>query len=249
MCPARKDSRGRFARGQAINPAALKQARLAAGLTLELAAQGIVSRQAFHQFETGKARPVESKLEAIAARLGISVGSLLARPHDPREEQMRHLAAHQRWADLERLAVAMLADRNITSRTQAVARFHLARAIIDQAPEEALTLLRQVRGQLAQVGEPWLAAEARDWESAALYLLQRPEAVDVARDALARYRALTDTDPAVEARILEHIGTYLLQRGESAEALNSYREAMGCGVLDLARLAIIYHGMASGCLR
>lgn len=249
MVKADKDSRGRFAKGQAINPAALKQARQAAGLTLAAAAAGIVSRQALHLYETGKARPVRPKLEAIADRLGVSVGVLLARPHDPREEQMRDLAANKRWSDLQRLVGTVFADVNITDRTRAVAGFFLARAILDEAPEEALGLLRQVRGQLARVREPWLAAEARDWEGAALYLLQRPEAIDVGRDALARYRTLADSDATVEARMLEHIGTYQLQRGEVAEAMNSYRQAIACGVLDLSRLANIYHGLASGCLR
>jgi tetratricopeptide (TPR) repeat protein len=249
MVKADKDSRGRFARGQAINPAALKQARQEAGLTLAAAADGIVSRQALHLFETGKARPVESNLQAIAARLGVDVNVLRARPHDPREEQMRELAAEKRWSELHKLTAAVLADINVTDRSQAVARFYLARAILDEAPDEALGMLRQVRGQLARVREPWLAAEARDWEGAALYLLQQPDAIDVGREALARYRALTDPDPAVEARMLEHIGTYQLQRGEIAEAMNTYRQAISSGVLDLARLGNIYHGLASGCTR
>jgi tetratricopeptide (TPR) repeat protein len=246
-----QDSRGRFTRGQAINPAALRQARLDAGLTLAQAAEGIVSRQAMHQFEAGKARPVQSTLQAIAARLRIPLDALLARPRDPRERQMRELLDKQSWLELERLATSILADLNVPPRTQAVARFYLGRAIADQAPDEALTHLRRARGQLARAGEPWLAAEARDWEGAVLYLMQDPDAVHVGRDALARYRMLADRDPSVEARMLEHIGSYLLQREEVADALSNYREAIDVAgsLLDLTRLANIYHGLASGCLR
>src|SRR5215472_16064954 len=246
-----QNARGRFARGEAINPAALRQARRDAGLTLAETAEGIVSRQALQQFEAGKARPMPGTLQAIALRLGISADALLARPHDPREVMMRELEEKQRWRELERLAGATLADLNVTPRTQAVARFYLGRAILNAEPEEALRELRRARGQLAKLGEPWLAAEARDWEGAALYLLQDATALDVGRDALARYRVLADRDPGVEARILEHIGSYQLQREEVAEALSSYRQAIDVAgaVLDLARLANIYHGLASGCVR
>src|SRR5215469_13581462 len=246
-----QNSKGRFARGEAINPAALRQARRDAGLTLAETADGIVSRQALQQFEAGKARPMPGTLQAIARRLGIAADALLARPHDPREVAMRELEEKQRWRELERLAAQTLADLNVTPRTQAVARFYLGRAILNAEPEEALRELRRARGQLAKLGEPWLAAEARDWEGAALYLLQDVTALDVGRDALARYRVLADRDPGVEARMLEHIGSYQLQREEVGEALGSYRQAIDVAgsMLNLARLANIYHGLASGCLR
>ncbi len=247
-----RDASGRFTRGRPINPAALRQARLDAGLTLAQAADGIVSRQALHQFEAGKARPGQATLWAIADRLGVSQDVLLARPRDPRERRMRELDEKQRWRELERIAEDTLGDLNITPRTQAIARYFLGRALVDVAPDEALPHLRRARGQLARLGEPWLAAQARDWEGAALYLLESPDALSVGRDALARYRMLADRDPGVEARMLEHIGTYLLHREEVGLALTTYREAIdvaGGSPLNLARLANIYHGLASGCLR
>ncbi len=220
-------------------------------MTLAEAADGIVSRQALQQFEAGKARPMPATLQAIARRLRVSVDTLLARSRDPREVTMRELEEKQRWRDLERVAAATIADLNITARTKAVARFYLGRAILYVDPDEALGHLRRARGELAKLGEPWLAAEARDWESAALYLMEDAEALDAGRDALARYRALTDRDPTVEARMLEHIGSYLLHRQEVAEALGSYRQAIDVAgsVLNLERLANIYHGLGSGCLR
>ena len=164
---------------------------------------------------------------------------------------MRELEEHQQWPDLERLARRVLADPNVTRRTQAVARYYLGRAIVDQDPAEALTILGLARGQLAQLGEPWLAAEARDWEGVALYYREDPAALDVGRDALARYRALADRQPRVEARMLEHIGSCLLQRQDVPEALSCYRRAIDVAgpVMDLVRLATIHHGLASGYLR
>lgn len=248
---AGSDLRRREARGVAINPAALRQARQDRGQTLAQVAQGIVSRQALHQFESGRARPTRATLRGIAERLGVPVEALVARPHDPREVAMRELAERQRWHQLERLATVVLGDKNVTPRTRAIARFYLGRAVLDQAPDEAISHFDHARGLLARLGEPWLAAEARDWEGAALYLMQDSAAVDVGRDALARYRLLADRDPGIEARMLEHIGTYLLQRQEVAEALSSYRQAIETAgpVLELARLANIYHGLASGCVR
>lgn len=241
----------RFARGQAINPAALRQARLDAGLTLAKAAEGIVSRQALYQFESAQARPARSTLEAIARRLEFPVDGLLDRPTDPREVQMRQLEERQQWQELRRVAGGALADSSITPRLRAISSFYFGRAVLDRAPDEALIQLRRARRQLMRVGEPWLAAEARDWEGVALYLQQRSEALEVGREALARYRMLTDRDPSVEARMLEHIGSYQLHREELVDALASYRQAldMAGSRLDLLRLANVYHGLASGCLR
>lgn len=245
------DGRSHFARGVTINTAALRQARIDRGWTLARTAHGIVSKQGLQQFEAGQTRPTMSTLKALAERLGTELDTLLARPHDPRERRMRELEELQQWRDLERLATTVLADRNITPRTQAVTWFYLGRALIDQAPREALVHLRQARGHLAKLSEPWLAAEAREWEGAALYLLQDPDALEVGRDALARYRVLADRDPAVEARMLEHIGSYQLQRQELTDAMESYLRAIDVAgnVLNLARMANIYHGIASTCVR
>jgi tetratricopeptide (TPR) repeat protein len=244
----RRDARGRIARGTAINRAVLRQARLDAGLTLKEAADGIVTSQALHQFEQGQTRPMPDTLAALAQRLHLSVDALLARPRDPRELVMRDLEVERRWDDLERLATATLDDLNVTPRTQAVARFYLGRAVLEAEPVEGLSIMRLARGQLARVGEHLMAAEARDWESGALYLLQDPAAFDVGHDALVRYRSLPGRDPSVEARMLEHIGSYLLQREEVQEALAFYRRAIDVAgaVPDFARLANLHHGLASG---
>jgi tetratricopeptide (TPR) repeat protein len=96
-------------------------------------------------------------------------------------------------------------------------------------------------------GEPWLAAQAMDWEAAALALRQEPiGALDLGRKALARYRQLVDRSTRVEARMLEHIGGYLLENGDNDAARASYREAIEVAgsLLDLSRLAKVYHGLA-----
>jgi tetratricopeptide (TPR) repeat protein len=164
---------------------------------------------------------------------------------------MRELEEDQRWDELERLANRVLADLNITSRTTAVAHYFAGRAVLYRAPADAVLHFREAQRQLAKFGERGLAAEAIDWEAGALYLIQDPAAIDVGRRALVRYRMLHDRDPRVESRMLEHIATYLLQRREYVEAVALYRQALNVAskVLDLTRMANIYHGLAEGCLQ
>ncbi len=231
----------------AVNAAALKQARIAAGLSLAEVAGDSMTKQAVHLFETGQARPTLDKLQLIVGRLGnISVEGALA---DASEHRMTELDEQQRYEELGALATRLLRELNSTKRTRAVATYYTGKAALHAAPRRAAALFRQARRRLLRVGDPWLAAEAMDWEAAALYLMQDVSAVEVGRRALESYRALPDRLPHVEARMLEHIGTYRLQRGEHVDAIERYREAIEVAGarLELARLANIYHGMAEGC--
>jgi tetratricopeptide (TPR) repeat protein len=231
----------------AVNADALRQARLRAGLSLAEVAGSAMTKQAVHLFETGRARPTLAKLQLIVERLGnTSMEAVLA---DAGEHRMAELDARQRFRELGLLTGQVLHEMNSTRRARAVATYYAGRAVLNQAPRRALALFGRARRQLLRVGEPWLAAEAMDWEGAALYLLQDVSALEVCSQALERYRALTDRQPHIEARMLEHIGTYRLQRGEHGPAIDSYREAVEVAGsrLELARLANIYHGLAEGC--
>jgi tetratricopeptide (TPR) repeat protein len=242
---------GRWQRGVPINPAALRQARLDAGLTQAQVAGDTMTKQALHLCETGRNRPTRSNLLAIVDRLGIPLETVLADPRDPREREMARLEERQRYGELEKLARRVLQDKNVTARTHANARYYLGRAIVDTAPDEAAKELSKARVQLAKLGVTSLAAEAMDWEAVALYYKQDPSAVEVGRRALARYRQLAERTPAVESRMLEHIGTFLLQSNAYLDAIASYNQAVEVAgsLVDLARLANIYHGLAVGCRR
>jgi tetratricopeptide (TPR) repeat protein len=227
----------------------LKRARVESGLSLAEVAGDSMTRQAVHLFETGRTRPTLDKLRLIVERLGnISIESALA---DASEDGLAELDEQQRFDQLDELATQLLHDVNSTKRMRAVATYFAGRAVLNKAPARALVLFRRARRLLLRVADPLLAAEAIDWEAAALYLLQDVSAVEVGCEALERYRALSDRQPHVEARMLEHLGTYRLQRGEHAQAIEHYREALGVAGarLELARLANIYHGIAEGCLQ
>src|SRR5215472_1558193 len=209
--------RERRPRGVAVNAAALKHARLAAGLSLAELAGDSMSKQAVHLFETGRARPTLAKLRLIVDRLGnTSIESVLA---DDSEDRMAELDEQQAFDELGELASQFLHDINCTKRTRALATYYAGKAVLNRAPARALVLFRRARRLLLRVAEPLLAAEAMDWEAAALYLLQDVSATGVGREALERYRALPDREPQVEARMLEHLGTYGLQRGEHKSAI------------------------------
>jgi tetratricopeptide (TPR) repeat protein len=242
---------GRSPRGVPINPEALRQARLDAGLTQAALAEGIMTKQALCLLETGRNRPTRAHLLELAERLGTPLQRLLANSRDPREQEMATLSERRQFDELEALARRVLADKNVTGSTRAVAMYHLGRSLVDRAPEQAARELRAAQLRLSRLGLRSLAAEAMDWEAIALYYLQDAGALDLGRNALTRYRALADRNPTIESRMLEHIGTILLQRSQYEEAIDSYHRAMEAAgsLLDLARLANINHGLAESCRR
>src|SRR5215470_14806692 len=81
-CKVRLAVRSRRARGRLsgvdINPEVLRQARVAAGLSLAQVGGTELTRQAVHLIETGKVRPSMRSLRVLASRLGVPVASLLA---------------------------------------------------------------------------------------------------------------------------------------------------------------------------
>jgi transcriptional regulator with XRE-family HTH domain len=204
---------GRGRRGVAINPAALRRARLEAGLTQAEVAGEVMSKQALHAIETGQNRPTREHLLAIADRLEVPVAELLADPSDPTEREMKRLADGRRFRNLERLARQVVRDTTQSLRTHAMGRYYLGRALVDRVPGEAAGEFRAAGGLLAKMGLSDLAAEALEWQATALHHLQEPNAVDPAREALGQYRGLSERSSAVDARMLEHLGTFLLAEG------------------------------------
>lgn len=220
---------------------------MAARLSLAQVADGFLTKQAVHLFETGRARPTMATLRKIVERLGnITMETALAVDAG---ERLAELDVQQRYDELGVLAGRLLRDLTSGRRTRAFATFYAGKAVLNTDPMGALALFRRARRQLVRVSERSLAAEAMDWEAAALYLMQDVTAIDVGLQALEQYRALGDRQAHVEARMLEHVGTYRLQRGEHVDAIERYREAIEVAGarLDLGRLANIYHGLAEGC--
>jgi tetratricopeptide (TPR) repeat protein len=235
-----------------IDPDLVRQARLKAGLSLAQVAGSELTRQAVHLIETGKVQPSARSLQVIARRLGVPAHTFRLSPvpggetaHD-RATELERLCERQRHSDVVELAGRLL-EGDPPAQLEAVARMYLGRALAQLSrPAEAITHLRRA-GRLFEAEEDhWSAAEAREWEAAALYLQESPRAVAAAEEAVRRYRALEPRRPAIEARMLEHLGTILILQGDYVRARQCYDEALHVAgpLLDLVRLGRIYHGLS-----
>lgn len=235
-----------------IDPDLVRQARLKAGLSLAQVAGSDLSRQAVHLIETGKVRPSMRSLQIIARRLGVPALSFQI-PGDPgaevphrRAAELERLCERQRFSDVVELAGQLLAT-DTSTYLAAFAHLYMGRGVAHLGrPDEALPHLRRARRLFEAEDDPWSAAEAREWEAAALYLKEDRRAADLAEEALRQYRALEPRRPDVESRMLEHLGTCLLQQSDILRAERCYREALQVAgpLLDLTRLGRIYHGLS-----
>ena len=238
-----------------IDPDLVRQARLKAGLSLAQVAGSDLTRQAVHLIETGKVRPSMRSLQIIARRLGVSALSLQVpgdagaeMPHR-RAAELERLCERQRYHEVVELATHLLAHDTSTYLT-AFAHLYVGRGLAHLGqPDEALPHLRRARQLFDAEDDPWSAAEAREWEAAALYLKEDPRSVSVGEDALERYRALEPRRPEVEARMVEHLATFLVQRSDYVRAEQCYQQALKVAgpVLDLVRLGRVYHGLGRCC--
>jgi len=75
----------RKGRGVDVDPAKLREARLAAGLSMAALAGAELTRSSIHQYETGRARPSRRALEWIAERTGRPIEAFVNSPEASRE--------------------------------------------------------------------------------------------------------------------------------------------------------------------
>jgi len=245
-------ARGRLS-GVDINPEALRQARVAAGLSLAQVGGVELTRQAVHLIETGKVRPSMRSLRILANRLRVPVTSLLAPtttrvPFD--QDSVAELARLCRDHQYQQVLVKAGEILEWSRAPDLIASAHhfMGEALcrIDR-PEEALEHLRPARELFEALDDDQdRVAEAMELEALALQISEDPRALDVAEDALRRYRAGPRRRPEVESRLLQRVATILTARLEYAQAQALYDEAMQVagGVRDLGRLARLYHGLA-----
>jgi tetratricopeptide (TPR) repeat protein len=237
-----------------IDPDALRQARRRAGFSLAQVAAGLpVTRQAVQRYEAGMARPRMATLRLIAERLDVPVAALLAAPElelpDNPAPALRRLCDQRRYDEVVAMAQRLLSAESADTRAHAhlyagLGLLHLAR------PDEAIGPLQEARRLFEQAGDAASAAEAIDWEAGAWYFKEDRRGLELAAEALERYRALEHRDAAVEARMTEHLATQLARHHDYTGARALYERALqvaGCQ-RDLARLARLYHGL-SRCLQ
>jgi len=245
-------ARGRLA-GVDINPEALRQARVAAGLSLAQVGGAELTRQAVHLIETGKVRPSMRSLRVLANRLQVPVASLLAPtiarvPFD--EDSLAELARLCRDHQYQQVLVKgdeILAWSRAPDMIATVHRFIGEALCRMDRPQEAMEHLQPARELFEALDDDQdRIAETMELEALALHIGEDPRALDVAEEAIRRYRAGDRRHPEVESRLLQRVATILTARHEFVQARAFYDEALHVdgGMRDLGRLARLYHGLA-----
>ncbi len=243
--------------GVNIRPGTVREARQQAGLSLAQLADGKITRGAIHLIETGRSRPSMRTLELIANRTGKPLSYFMADSGerasrkglpggDPRIDELERLCAAGDLQTARDKATALLEDAR-DPWTEAHARYYLgqAQARLFQAMPAAGHLAR-ARALFEELRDPWLVVECMDWEASALYLQEKPEALQFAEEALRLCRGLDPVPIATQVRILGHIAAIHLSRHDRAKAIELYEAAIEAAgsVHDLSRLARMYSGLS-----
>ncbi|MGH7762715.1 MAG: tetratricopeptide repeat protein [Candidatus Dormibacteraceae bacterium] len=242
--------------GIEVEPSLVRQARLAAGLSMSQLAGADFTRQTIFLIEAGRARPSMRTLEIIAGRTGMPVqhflrGSAASAASgdrgyaDPRVEELQALCLQHQFDEAIALGLPLL-ERPMTAQIEARVRHYVGQAFVrSRRPDEGLVHLRRAQALLEIEPDPWLAIECTDWEASGLYLNEDPRALAVAERALKLCRATEPCLPGTEARILEHIATIHVKNHSFDRAIRFYEEALRAArtMRDLPRRGGTYHGL------
>jgi tetratricopeptide (TPR) repeat protein len=225
------------------------------GLSLAQVAGGELTRAAIHLIETGRSRPSMPTLQLIASKTGKPLAYFLA---DKVQLPSQPAALDPRVSELERLvvtgdftgAIALaqpLLEVSLEPAVEAQLKLLLGQALgkVHQ-PTEALPHLRRARTLFEQLGDRWGYVDALDWEAGCLYLLEDPQALPAAEEALRLCNELDPLHAPLKARILGHIGNMHVLRKEWGKAIRCFDSAieLGGSLQDLGRLARMYTGLS-----
>ncbi len=240
-----------------MNAAAIREARLEAGLSLAQLAGAAVTRGAIHLIETGKSRPSMRTLEVIASRTGKPISFFLTADAKVLEESTREAASTQ-LDHLEQVAATddAIALRDTASRILETANSHwlaahagyyLGRSLVGLSERDAaVPHLRRARELFAELGDRWMVVECMDWEAGALSIVDLSAALTLAEECLARCRELSPVPLATETRILARIAAILVSRGSWNEAVTFYDQALqqSGSLADLGRTAQTFNELS-----
>lgn len=245
--------------GIPIREGSVRQARAEARLSLAQVAGGLVTRTAIHHIENGRTQPSMETLQLIARQTRKPIDFFLldtATRAALTEEQsslleLESLSAVRDFDAVIDLGLPML-ERRLSNQDRAFLRYYLGQAYCRLVrPEEALRHLPPARRHFEQVDDEWMAVEVLDWESAALGLLEDPQAIGLALEALERCRKLSPKPFQTEARILGHIAGLHVVGQSWTMAVRYYEAAVEAAgdLKDLLQQAKMNHGLATAYLR
>jgi tetratricopeptide (TPR) repeat protein len=239
-------------KGVAVRAGAVEQARREARLTLAQVAGGKFTRTAIHLIEKGRTKPSMETLQQIARQTRKPIDFFLEPDSSTalteRQAQLRELENLSAARDLEKVVEmgTSLLGQQWSTDDEAVIHFSLGQAYCRLVrPTEALAHLRTARQEFERMGDEWMTIETLDWESSALGLMDDPEALPLANQALERCRRLDPKAAQLEARILGHIAGMYVVAHSWVLAVRYYDAAVAAatGVKDLLQLAKMHHGL------
>jgi tetratricopeptide (TPR) repeat protein len=240
--------------GVPVREGSVRQARAEARLSLAQVAGGHVTRTAIHHIENGRAQPSMETLQLIARQTRKPIDFFLLDPASRAQlkdemgtlHELETLSSVRDFSAVISLGLPLL-ERRLGVHDLAYLRFYLGQAYCRLVqPSEALLYLPPARRHFEHVGDEWMAVEALDWESAALGLVDDPQAIGLATEALERCRRLEPKPAHVEARILGHIANMHVVANSWSQAVRYYEAAVVAAgdVKDLLLEAKMHHGLA-----
>lgn len=255
----RRQSPGHHRRsaGISVDGNIVREARLAAGMSLAQLADGRVSRQAVHLIETGRARPSLEVLRHIARRTGRPVSDFytdsVSPPYRQAGEQtnahvleLERLVRSRDYSTASELGTKLLEESGGTGDEAPLLLLTAEALVMSRQPEPALRHLRVARQLCEEALDKWALVDAMDWEGMALFLLDDPSCLPLLSEALQLSRSLDPILEATHARLLTHIATVHISRHDWREAIRYYGEAANASekVRDLAQVARTYDGLS-----
>jgi tetratricopeptide (TPR) repeat protein len=239
-------------KGVAVRAGSVRQARIEAHLSLAEVAGDRVSRTAIHLIEHGRTKPSFETLSHIASRTQKPMEYFLVQPGDQAEspaeiQELEKLTAGRQFDKVISLGEELV-QRSWGPLDLASVRLYLGQAYCRLVrPNQALEHLPRARAEFERIGDEWMAVEALDWEASALGLLESPEAILLADQALERCRRLDPKPPQLEARILGHLAGMYVVRQSWSQAVQYYEAAVNAAghVRDLLQQAKMHHGLGT----
>ena len=123
---------------------------------------------------------------------------------------------------------------------QGRARLHLAQAYLQHGqPDRSKAPLALAKRHLDAIDDPEMAVECLAVEASIACTEQRPDALDLAAEALGACRSLRPVPAALELAILSSLASSQLLAGHKNDAIATFEEAIGRAdpVVDMRRLA------------
>ncbi len=214
--------------------------------------KGCVTAPAIYLIETGRTRPSLPTLEHIARKTGKSVEFFLADQSGNTDETKTGLIELEARVAEGRHEEAIALGEQLMNLGTSAHRLGQLRYLLGQAhlqlgrPDKAAALLRDAHVHFESVDDVLMLAECMGSEATVAYMTQRPEALDLARRALALCRGMKPVPQATEARLLSILGNVHVANRDWAGAIKLYEDAIEAAgsLFDLGRMAKMYSGLS-----